>query len=315
MAAMDVLVIGAGVIGLSAAIHLQEAGHRVVIWAADLPQETTSAVAAALWYPYKAYPADRVAAWGRRSYEVFAVLADDPASGVRMVKGIELRHGAASDHRWSDVAADLRRCTADDLPDGYSDGHLLTAPVAAMPTYLNYLSKRFHASGGWVEQRRIGSLAEVSAIYPRVVNCTGLGSRTLLGDGELVPIRGQVVRVENPGIDRFVLDEGNPAGVTYIIPRGEDCILGGTAEVGRWDTEPDPETARSIQNRCMVLEPALAGARVLGHGVGLRPGRSTVRLEAETLAGGASVVHNYGHGGAGMTLSWGCAEEVAEMMR
>ena len=128
------------------------------------------------------------------------------------------------------------------------------------------------------------------------------------------PIRGQIVLVSNPGLERFVLDEENPEGVTYVIPRSEDCILGGTAEEGEWDTEPDPETAAGIWRRCTALEPRLAGAEILEHKVGLRPGRPEIRLEREEAAHGPPRVHNYGHGGSRITLSWGCAEEALRLV-
>jgi len=166
-----------------------------------------------------------------------------------------------------------------------------------------------------VERRRLSSLEEAAEEACVVVNCAGLGARELVGDASMEPIRGQIVRVRNPGLERFILDEANPGGVTYIIPRSEDCILGGTAEEGEWDTEPDPDVAAGILRRCAALEPRLAGAEVLGHAVGLRPGRPEIRLEREDGPGGAPRVHNYGHGGSGITLSWGCAGETLRLVQ
>jgi D-amino-acid oxidase len=184
-----------------------------------------------------------------------------------------------------------------------------------MTSYLGYLADRFAARGGRLELRTVRVLARAAEAAPLVVNCSGIGARTLASDPTVTPIRGQIVRVENPGVERFWLDEDHPDGITYIVPRGEDCILGGTAEPGEWETTPDPAVARAIVRRCAELEPRLAEARILEHRVGLRPGRPAVRLEAETLPGGARVIHCYGHGGAGVTLSWGCADEVAELAR
>ena len=311
----DALVIGAGVIGLSAAIRLQEAGMRVRVWTTHPPAATTSAVAAALWYPYKAYPAERVAEWGRTTFTEFLRLADDPATSVRLVPGAEVWRHPVEDPPWADAVPGLRRIPAAELPAGFVDGHTITVPVARMESYLGYLADRLAAGGGRLELREVRVLARAAQAAPLVVNCSGLGARTLASDPTVVPIRGQIVRVENPGVERFWLDEDHPEGVTYIVPRGEDCILGGTAEEGEWDTTPDPEVARAIVRRCAELEPRLAEARILEHRVGLRPGRPSVRLEAEPLPGGARVIHCYGHGGAGVTLSWGCADEVAELAR
>jgi D-amino-acid oxidase len=94
-----------------------------------------------------------------------------------------------------------------------------------------------------------------------------------------------------------------------VIPRSRDIVLGGTEQQGEWSRTPDPQTATDILARTARLVPELAGAKVLCHKVGLRPARRQVRLERE-----GDVVHCYGHGGAGVTLSWGCAEEVASLL-
>ena len=311
----DVLVIGCGVSGLSTAVLLQEAGLGVRIMTADLPADTTSSVAAAIWYPYRAYPEDRVLAWGSRTFGVFEDLAGDPKTGVLMREGLELHRESAPDPWWTDAVPSVRRGEPDELPPGYQDGHAFTVPIIEMPAYLGYLFDRFAAAGGAVEERPVSSLDEAASGHRAVVNCAGLGSRDLVGDGDMVPIRGQIVRVRNPGIERFLLDEENPDGVTYIVPRSEDCVLGGTAEEDEWSIDPDPEVAEAILRRCTELEPRLAGVEILEHRAGLRPGRPEVRLEPETLEDGTPCVHNYGHGGSGVTLSWGCAEEVLALVR
>jgi D-amino-acid oxidase len=87
-------------------------------------------------------------------------------------------------------------------------------------------------------------------------------------------------------------------------------ILGGVAQPGEWNREPNPATAAAIVARCVEVEPRIRDARIIGHRVGLRPTRPYIRVEEQQL-GGARVIHNYGHGGAGVTLSWGCAIESA----
>ena len=271
-------------------------------------------MAAAIWYPYKAYPEDRVLAWGRRTYEVFEELSDLPESGVLMREGVEIWHQPAPDPWWADAVPHVRRLHKDELPSGYSGGHAFIAPIVEMPIYLSYLMDRFAASGGTVQRRTLSSLDEMAGEASVIVNCVGLGARDLVGDSSMQPIRGQIVRVRNPGLERFVLDEDNPEGDTYIVPRSYDCILGGTADEGEWDLEPDPDTAEDILRRCARIEPRLADAEVLEHKVGLRPGRPAVRLEREDGPDNVPLIHNYGHGGSGVTLSWGCAEEVLRLV-
>ena len=311
----DAVVVGCGVIGLTAAISLRESGLDATIVTAELPPATTSSVAAAIWYPYKAYPEDRVLSWGSRTYEVFEELSDLPKSGVLMREGVEIWREPAPDPWWAEAVPHVRRCREDELPPGYRGGHAFVAPVVEMPVYLSYLMDRFAASGGSVRKLYLSSLDEVAGEARVVVNCVGLGARDLVGDVSMEPIRGQIVRVRNPGLDSFVLDEENVDGVTYIVPRSRDCILGGTADEGEWDLEPDPETAEGILRRCTQLEPRLTDAEVLEHKVGLRPGRQEIRLEREDVPDGAPRVHNYGHGGSGITLSWGCAEETLRLVR
>jgi D-amino-acid oxidase len=306
----DAVVVGCGVIGLTAAISLREAGLDARIVTAELPEATTSSVAAAIWYPYKAYPEDRVLSWGSRTYEVLEELSNHPESGVLMREGVEIWPHQVPDPWWAEAVPHVRRCREDELPPGYQDGHTVVVPIVEMPIYLSYLMDRFAASGGTVQQRTLSSLDEVTSEASVVVNCVGLAARELVGDTSMQPIRGQIVRVRNPGLTRFTLDEENPAGVTYIVPRSKDCILGGTAEENEWDLEPDPQTARGILDRCTRLEPSLAEAEILEHKVGLRPGRPAIRLEREDGPNNTPIVHNYGHGGSGITLSWGCAEEV-----
>ncbi|MGH8776834.1 MAG: FAD-dependent oxidoreductase [Jiangellaceae bacterium] len=312
---MDVTVVGAGVIGLSAAVRLQEAGAEVRVVTREMPHDTTSNVAAAIWYPYRAAPEGRVLGWGRRTFEVFDGLARLPATGVRMREARELFRHEVPDPWWMAAVPDLRRCTRVERPAAYRDGFVFTTPVVEMPIYLTYLLDRFQTAGGLVEQRSATSMDDAAGGASVVVNCAGLGARELATDDSLTPIRGQVVRVANPGLEEVLLDEGDPEGVTYIVPRSADCVLGGTADEGLSVIEPDPVTARDILRRCVVLEPRLRGARVLGHQVGLRPGRPEVRLEPQVLPSGRACVHNYGHGGAGVTLSWGCADDVTELVR
>jgi len=299
-----VIVVGAGVVGLSCAVRLLEAGHRVDVVARDLPLETTSAVAAAICYPYRAAPQDRVAAWTARSYAAFDELTAEPEAGVSMLEGTEVLRTPEPDPWWAGVVPSLRRETA--LPDGYVDGWAFTTAVVEMPVYLAWLGQRVLELGGTLTRL---NLRDLPGGGDAVVNCSGLGARLLGADTSVQPVSGQVVYVEQFGLDRWWLDGGSPEGPTYVIPRSHDVVVGGTDVEGDWSRTPAPETADSILERAARLVPEVSTARVIRHKVGLRPARPTVRLERE-----GQVVHCYGHGGAGVTLSWGCADEVVELL-
>lgn len=306
-----VIVVGAGVVGLTSAVRLAEAGHRVDVLARDLPRETTSAVAAALWYPYLAFPQDRVTAWAARSYQMFAALAAQPASGVRMQSGTEVFRTGTPDPWWLDAVPELRRLTpGDGLPPGYGDGWTFVAPVVEMPVYLDWLVGRLTELGGTVTRLSLGGLAPTGdGGADVVVACAGLGARLFAEDHSVVPVRGQVVVVGQVGLREWWLDTAETATPTYVVPRSNDIVVGGTEEHGEWSRTPDPDIARDILERAATLVPALRDAPVLRHKVGLRPARPSVRVERV-----GDVVHCYGHGGAGVTLSWGCADEVVELV-
>jgi D-amino-acid oxidase len=311
---LDVLVIGAGVSGLTTAIRLAEAGLRTEIWTADPAAATTSYVAGALWGPYLAAPVDRVAAWSARSLAVFGELASDPDSGVRLVAGVEASIDPAEPPAWRHGLDGFRLCRPDELPDGFAAGWRFAAPLVTMPVHLGYLERRFAAAGGTIRIHRIATLGEAVTAAPVVVNCAGIGARELVDDASLVPIRGQLVVVENPGITEFfVADVGGSPDLVYFFPHGDLMVLGGTAEEGDWDREPSPAVAAGIIARCAAIDPRIGAARVVEHRVGLRPARPTVRVETDKVDG-VRVIHNYGHGGGGVTLSWGCAEEVVGLL-
>jgi D-amino-acid oxidase len=148
-----------------------------------------------------------------------------------------------------------------------------------------------------------------------VINCSGIGARDLVPDPELIPVRGQLVVIANPGITEFFSeDTGTSPNLLHYTPHGDTVILGGTAQPGLWSREPDPATADAIITRCALIEPRLRHSRILEHRVGLRPTRPHIRLEQQKLDD-TRIIHNYGHGGAGVTVSWGCADEVAALTR
>ncbi|WP_419999620.1 FAD-dependent oxidoreductase [Streptomyces boninensis] len=313
----EVIVIGSGVIGLTTAVRLAESGRRVAVWTRDPAERTTSAVSGGLWWPYRIEPMAKVSDWALRSYDVYAELAaaDPAATGVRMVSGVQAGVRRSELGAWADKfdGAELRVLAPDEVPAGYDAGLRMHVPVIDMPTHLRYLRGRLEAAGGRVEQREVHALAEVPAAT--VVHCSGLGARELAGDETMRPLQGQLVLVDAPEVTEwFVGADWSAADTMYALPQPYGLVLGGTARDGEWGLEPDPAVARAIVERCAERVPAVRDARVLDHRVGLRPWRPSVRLETEPLPGGRLCVHNYGHGGAGVTVAWGCAEEAAGLV-
>jgi D-amino-acid oxidase len=143
-------------------------------------------------------------------------------------------------------------------------------------------------------------------------------AQQLAADPAVTPVRGQAVVAVNPGLTEFAVAPADRAAeLVYLFPHGDTVVLGGTEAAGDWSLEPVPAAAARILRDCAAIEPRLAGARVLAHRVGLRPVRPAVRLEAEpglAAGDGPLIVHNYGHGGAGITLSWGCARETGQLL-
>lgn len=263
-------VVGAGVSGLTCAAVLADAEFDVTVFAKET-RATTSAVAAAIWYPYHIEPRQKVERWARASFREFERLARVPETGVRMV-------------------------------DFDVFGERLRVPLIETPIYLPWLRRRVPR----IERRAIRDLAALARDFDVVVNCAGLGSRELCGDTRLSPGRGVVLKVANPGIARhFANVNGNE--LTYILTRRNDIILGGTDDASESRDVPR-ELAEEIYARCAAVEPRLPAEYSVD--VGFRPLRDEVRLEREN-----NVIHNYGHGGAGFTVSWGCAEDVLAIAR
>ena len=314
---MRVIVLGAGVVGLTTAVSLLEAGCDVRVVADATVEATTSYVAAGVWFPTHAGPPDKVAVWGRRTLEILANQARDGVPGVTMRESLALYRQPPGRPDWAASVGHVRAASPAELPPGYKYGLRFAVPQAEMPLYLPWLMRQVRDRGGEIAHEHVTALAElVDAGVDALVNCTGLAARDLVGDLSVYPVRGQIVRVTNPGIALSVRDEFHPAGRAYVHPRTSDCILGGTLDEHQWNTEPDPATAESILARCTEIAPAIADTEVIEHLAGLRPGRPEVRLaESTPEGGGPRIIHNYGHGGSGVTLSWGCAEQVTGILQ
>lgn len=312
-------MLGGGISGLTCARQLLAVGHDVTVVTADRVQATTSHLAAAVWFPTAAGPPDAVARWGTATYDELARQAHAAVPGVRMCESLVLQREAPAAGgplpAWADAVGQVRAARADELPPGYAAGLRFAVPLVEMPLYLPHLLADVLRRGAEVVERRVRGLDGLLDLRPDVVvNAAGIAAAGLVGDTTVYPVRGQIVRVVNPGLTMSVRDEHHPGGRAYVHPRSQDAILGGTLEQGRWDTDPDPEETAAILRRCVDIVPGLADAEVIESVAGLRPGRRTVRLEVDHTLLPVPVIHDYGHGGAGVTLGWGCADDVSAMV-
>jgi D-amino-acid oxidase len=323
-----VAIIGAGVSGLTSSVLFAERGYGTTIFAEESGIRTTSGAAAAIWYPYDAEPTDKVIAWALETYNVFIDLSRNPRSGVSM---IELRNfsraGEIEIPAWArslgarplrSVAAGLRPASrraqrdgysvVDKIPPAFTSGFALNVPLTDTTRYLDYLKERLTSAGGSINDNvRFEKLEDVSRDFDLVVNCSGIGARTLVRDADLEAHRGQVAIVPKLTLPYAIVCDDPP--LMYAIPRANDCVFGGTNELSYDRTIDSVSTSRIVAECSRALD--IDQPKVLCERVGLRPFRkSGVRVETDRLRDGRVVIHNYGHGGAGFTLSWGCAANV-----
>lgn len=313
---LRITVIGAGVIGLSSAYELARAGHQVTVISDQDSLDTVSAVAAAIWFPYHSESSPAADLLLARSLARFEELASIAESGVDLRRGLNVDHLPGADRSWTRIVANASEAPEADLPHGAFAGAYATVPIITMSTYLRWLENEVQHLGVALIHKTVQDLAELKDDAELVVIAGGLRGGELLGDDQGVyPIRGQVVRLANTkNLSRWLCDDEYPDGVSYIIPRREDIIVGGTDTAHDWNREVDPQTSAEILRRATVLVPELAGLEVLEHKVGLRPARASIRLELVT-GHAVPVIAAYGHGGAGVTLSWGTAQRVVELAR
>ena len=201
---MRIAVVGCGVIGLTTAIRLAQHGHKVTIYAREFPPCTTSDRAAAIWWPdLAADPAKvdadyrhRVVTWAGAAWHTYRRLATDPAAGIRP----EVCHIYSTQPPYNPIVAQIvEHSYIEPTPN-------LQPPLAwhwqfeslliEMPRLMPYLLDHFASLGGTTLCRAFMQLHDLRALpADLVVNCTGLGSRSLVPDPDLTPIRGQLIHL------------------------------------------------------------------------------------------------------------------------
>jgi D-amino-acid oxidase len=306
-------IVGAGVSGLTCGVVFAERGYQTAIFAKEIGQRTTSGAAAAIWFPYDVEPADRVIAWALQTRRVLTHLARDRDSGVSLV---ELRQFSRTTEieipDWAiPLGASVIPSELEDS-DEFTSGFTITVPLTDTTIYLDYLAARFLNAGGDINANVcFEELEDVDSRFDLVVNCAGIGARELVHDIDLEPHRGQVAIVPRiKSLPYAVVCDDAP--LMYAIPRRNDCVFGGTNERSDELTADSATTTRLVAECSRALK--IQKPDVLAERVGLRPYRkSGVRVARDRLRDGRTVVHDYGHGGSGFTLSWGCADDILQL--
>ncbi|XP_067098927.1 D-aspartate oxidase isoform X1 [Osmerus mordax] len=326
MKSVKIVVVGAGVVGFSTAVCIAEVLPfcSVTLLADQFTPDTTSDVAAGIVFAseFPEIPLERQRRWFKESFDHLLAIAQSQESsdaGVLLSSGWQIFKDVPADKNpfWSEYVLGFRTMSARELKrfPNHKFGQAFTTIKCECSTYLPWLENRFIKAGGQIIRKRVSSLEELGPSYDLIVNCCGLGSRSLVGDEEVYPVRGQVLKLQAPWLQHFIRDGD---GLTYIFPGTHSVTVGGTRQVGDWRLEVDQGDSEGILERCSRLEPSLSRAQVLGEWVGLRPGRRNPRLARElVLLGGRQVpvVHNYGHGGWGVALSWGTALDALGLIR
>ncbi|XP_013379854.1 D-aspartate oxidase [Lingula anatina] len=323
---VNIAVVGAGVIGLTSAVNIQARvpGAKITVIADRFDQQTTSNGAAGLFRPtagsVKGTDPNVMQQWCEDAWEFYEETAggkDAGIAGIQMTSGYQMSRKPLEPPLYKDYVYHFRDMTARELRlfgEDYIHGFFCTTVLIECRYFLPWLTKKIVDKGGSLERRTITSLGELPDKYDVVVNCTGLGSRSLVNDPHIVSARGQSIRVAAPWITHFVYDLDKEA---HIIPCRENVFLGGVKQVGNYSRELDVKDSTEVFEKCCKLQPSLRSAKVLWEWTGLRPQREPPRLEKEELildGRTIKVVHNYGQGSSGVSLSWGCAKHAAKLV-
>lgn len=288
---------------------------------------TTSDRAGAVFSPFRIEGHERAGQWTQRAYSVLSELAErEPAAGVSLTPLRELFFRRLDgDPWWAEFVRGYERQTT--IPAGYADSVRAIVPRMNMRRYMPWLESRVLEFGGVLVDRRVPDLSSAFATGTQiVVNCSGLGAGTLANDTAVTPMRGQILHVRTGmSIPECIVEEGSGVRTTYVFPFEDYTVLGGTYERGETIEATDEAVLRGIVERCSAMLRACGYSGVEGlvrerlrDLAGLRPARvvggvdEAVRLETERIGDNHWVIHNYGHGRAGVTLSWGCADDVAK---
>lgn len=318
MNSKNILVLGAGVSGMTTALKLLQAGRQVTVWSKEPAGQfpSTSLNAYAMWVPVKIDADPRIERWTNEGFDAFAALADDTATGVVMRRIFQLK--TERNEPWfAGSFSGFRHAEAHEISDQYADAHVLDrAPVIDPVVYLQWLREQVLSLGVLFQTREVRSFSECPEEFDVIVNCTGLGARKLANDEKVFPDRIQVVTIRATGLADVFIDDEGPNQRACAVPHGDYIKLGAVFDGKHESTEVDDALTADILALCNRMVPGL-NARlddVLSVVRALRPEREgwLPRVENESLSDGRTVIHNYGHDGMGYILSYGIAKDIAK---
>jgi glycine/D-amino acid oxidase-like deaminating enzyme len=254
-------VIGCGVVGLSTARLLQEAGFAVTIYAKDLPPHTTSNVAGGWWFPtLLSEPQFRTPAFedqlmraSKYAFERFQTMMGW-RYGVRWTRSYLLNNSGFNEKGYfgqesvlHSMMPEYRALTeGEHVFSGFKFARQFDAMLIEPPIYLPAMLEDFRIAGGCVEVRSFHAASELGALPQKLVfNCTGLGAKELFRDDELVPVKGQLTfMLPQPEVEYSLTAEE-----LYMFSRRDGILLGGTHERGNWSLDVDEKVKDSIVAR------------------------------------------------------------------
>ncbi|XP_059469033.1 D-aspartate oxidase [Neocloeon triangulifer] len=320
-------ILGAGVVGLNTALQLQSEFPTldVTIIAEKFNQETTSDGAAGLFRPSSSFSGPNIEITKKwildsyRFYDALRITGQGEDSGIFQIPAYNFSNyneGMVKNHLLETVVPVYRAMSEDELEEypGWKWGSFYKTLIIECREYQPWAIEKITQSGGKFRQRKVNTFSDVED-FDAVINCTGLGAKYLCNDSKLTPIRGQVIKVRAPWVKASYMSDFD----TYIIPNRNTITLGGCRNYGSYDLNVCPFTKADIMQRCSAVLPSLAKAEFVRDWVGLRPHRDPVRVEAEMIAlpsgKNLPVVHNYGHGGYGVTSSPGTSMHAVQLFK
>jgi D-amino-acid oxidase len=305
-----VAIIGSGISGLSCAYLLCEKDYDIEVIAKAFSPNITSNRAAAFWFPYHIRNDKRGVSWAQKSYSFYEQLSADASTGISMKQLVKvLRENEIEEEPiWVDFIPKgaCKKIPEKDLAPGVEVAYDVTVPLIETQIFLPYLKNYVSERNVKFTEREINNFDELKNDYDFIINCTALGSQKLCNDKSIIPVRGQVALIETRTDFPIYLDNEKPL---YLVPRKDAMIVGGTYEENTFEEKTEPSTIQKILDNAYEVFPELKQQKVIGSWAGLRPYRPTVRVEKEN-----NIIHNYGHGGSGFTIAFGCAGEVVKMI-